>query len=252
MLRSFSSKSALIRTCGGVALITCVPNDSVDVLRIGMLEVQTVTCELCEGGRDITFDQTMHLDCIAFLPDLVNNSWLETCVAAAPSGITNLLHMAVSKEVIPAKAGIDPNTASCIKRASALRVKYRVYAQPTLFHNSLVAQHPKNRGGIAINGSRCDEIVRQIIGHFDEEEANHGAVAIEENPSTSNRYRDYNKDKSAGDPTLAEVSEDASAVAASQSGTWSRVSAADVSVVCPSHVSVWGCIRGSTSCILIV
>ena len=70
----------------------------------------------------------------------------------------------------------------------------------------MVAQHTQNRGGIAINGNRCDEILRQVLGHFDEEEANHGAVAIEEIPGCS-KIRDYNREKAAGDSALAEVLE---------------------------------------------
>ena len=106
----------------------------------------------------------------------------------------------------PALAGKEPGHSSNIKRSSALRVKYRVFPQATAFHSSLVAQHPQNRGGIAINGSRCDEILKQVLGHFDEEEANHGAVAIEESPGCF-KIRDYNREKAAGDSALAEVTE---------------------------------------------
>ena len=90
------------------------------------------------------------------------------------------LVMSGSMDTPPAPVGKDSGAYSGIKRSAALRTKYRVFAQPTAFHASLVAQHPQNRGGIAINGGRCDEILRQVVGHFDEEEANHGAVAIEE------------------------------------------------------------------------
>ena len=108
-----------------------------------------------------------------------------------------------SVEKLPALAGIDKKQ-SAIKRAAALREKYRVDKQPRLLCPALVAQHPQNRGGIAINGSRVDEILRQVLGHFDVEEAAHGAVAVEELPNGS-RIRDYNREKTAGDSALAEV-----------------------------------------------
>ena len=114
------------------------------------------------------------------------------------------LSMAASKEKHPALAGQEQGQSN-IKRASALRVKYRIFTKQA-FHASLVAQHCQNRGGIAINGNRCDEILRQVLGHFDEEEANHGAVAIEETPGCS-AIRDYNREKAIGDSALAEVSE---------------------------------------------
>ena len=114
--------------------------------------------------------------------------------------------MACSKETLSALAGKEMGPSSIIKRSSALRVKYRVFPNATAFHCSLVAQHAQNRGGIAINGSRCDEILRQVLGHFDEEEANHGAVAIEEAPGSFS-IRDYNRWKAVDDSAVAEVSE---------------------------------------------
>ena len=114
--------------------------------------------------------------------------------------------MACGKETTPALAGKELGQSSNIKRSSALRVKYRVFPQATAFHSSLVAQHPQNRGGIAINGSRCDEILKQVLGHFDEGEANHGAVAIEESPGCF-KITDYNQEKAAGGSALAEVTE---------------------------------------------
>ena len=107
----------------------------------------------------------------------------------------------------PALAGVDPK-ASAIKRAACLREKYRVHKQPQSIGPALVAQHPQNRGGIAINGSRVDEILRQVLGHFDEEEASYGAVAVQEAPNQS-AIRDYNSTKAAGDPALAAVPDDA-------------------------------------------
>ena len=111
---------------------------------------------------------------------------------------------------------------SSIKRAAALRIKYRAPFDPhrrlspppdpnhklTVLSPKLVAQHKLNRGGVAINGNRCDELLRQVWGHYDAEEANHGAVCVEEQPNSS-VIRDYNKEKTAGDPALAGVSDQA-------------------------------------------
>ena len=69
----------------------------------------------------------------------------------------------------------------------------------------LVAQHPDNRGGIAINSSRTDELLRHVLGHFDEEGACHGAVAVEERPGGC-AIRVYNLQKRAGNLALAGVS----------------------------------------------
>ena len=70
----------------------------------------------------------------------------------------------------------------------------------------LVAQHPDNRGGIAINSARTDELLVKVLGHFDEEEACHGAVAVEERPCGC-AIRVYNLQKQAGNPALAGVSD---------------------------------------------
>ena len=100
---------------------------------------------------------------------------------------------------------------SAIKRAAALRSKYRVPgpdAPPTVLSPKLVAQHKLNRGGVAINGSRVDELLLQVLTHYDPEEANHGAVCVEEQPNCS-YIRDYNKEKTAGDAALAAVTDQA-------------------------------------------
>ena len=93
-----------------------------------------------------------------------------------------------------------------IKRGAALRQKYKLQDKPMTTIPALVAQHPDNRGGIAINSSRADELFVHVIGHFDEEEACHGAVAVEERPSGC-AIRVYNLQKQAGNPALAGVSD---------------------------------------------
>ena len=70
----------------------------------------------------------------------------------------------------------------------------------------LVAQHPENRGGIAITSLRADELLKQVLQHFDHEDASYGAVAVEERPGQT-LIRDYNKEKISGDTALAAVTE---------------------------------------------
>ena len=83
---------------------------------------------------------------------------------------------------------------SSIKRGAALRLTYKLLDKPMTIIPDLVAQHPDNRGGIAINR-----------GHFEEEEACHGAVAVEERPGGC-AIRVYNLQKREGHPSLAGVS----------------------------------------------
>ena len=114
------------------------------------------------------------------------------------------------KRQVAPSAPADGKT-SAIKRAAALRSKYRVPgpdAPPTALSPKLVAQHKLNRGGVAINGSRIDELLLQVLTHYDPEEANHGAVCVEEQPNCS-YIREYNKEKTAGDAALAAVTDQA-------------------------------------------
>ena len=87
-----------------------------------------------------------------------------------------------------------------------MRQKYRTQEKPLTIIPGLVAQHPDNRGGIAINSSRTDELLVHVLGHFDDEEACHGAVAVEERPGGC-AIRAYNLKKQAGNPALAGVSD---------------------------------------------
>jgi len=93
---------------------------------------------------------------------------------------------------------------SAIKQAAALRMKYRVADDASALadnkrhiHASMIGQHPGNRHGIAVNGSRCDELLAHIFEHFDEEEASHGAVAVQEIPQKT-IILDYNKKSGRG------------------------------------------------------
>ena len=72
---------------------------------------------------------------------------------------------------------------SFVKRAAALRVKYRTQTvtgnDRRCLEPSSVAAHPMNRNGVRVNGQRCEELFKQVFGKFDYEEACHGAVCIE-------------------------------------------------------------------------
>ena len=95
---------------------------------------------------------------------------------------------------------------SSIKRGAALRQTYKLQDKPSRIIPDLVAHHPDNRSGIAINSSRTDELLAHVLGHFDDEEVCHGAVAVEERPGGC-AIRVYNLQKPAGNPALADVSD---------------------------------------------
>ena len=84
-----------------------------------------------------------------------------------------------------AVSGTPALAGSAIKRAAALRQKYRMQEGKQRLIPRLVAQHPANRGGIGINGQRADELLRSVLGHFDEGEASYGAVCVEEQPNST-------------------------------------------------------------------
>ena len=87
-----------------------------------------------------------------------------------------------------AEVGILRNTPvlSFVKRAAALRVKYRTQTvtgnDRRCLEPSSVAAHPMNRNGVRVNGQRCEELFKQVFGKFDYVEARHGAVCIDKQP----------------------------------------------------------------------
>ena len=95
---------------------------------------------------------------------------------------------------------------SASKRGAAMRAKYRNNDKPQAIIPALVAQHPENRGGMAINSNRTDELLSTTLGHYDDEEACHGAVAVEERRGCS-AIHEYNLKKQSGNPALAGVSD---------------------------------------------
>ena len=62
--------------------------------------------------------------------------------------------------------------------------------------------HNLNRNGIGCNGQRCDQLLSQVLGHFDYREACHDAVAIEDQPGQRYFWLS-DRDVCAGDELLA-------------------------------------------------
>eukprot|EP00969_Alexandrium_andersonii_P158753 7013512-Alexandrium_andersonii.AAC.1 len=54
-----------------------------------------------------------------------------------------------------------------------------------------VGAHPQNRNGVGVNGSRCDALLKSVLGSFEYSEACHDAVRIEEEPGGT-RFFDFN------------------------------------------------------------
>ena len=69
-----------------------------------------------------------------------------------------------------ASGGMRPPVAP-IERGAALRANYRMQDGPLATTPGLVARHPDNRSGIAINRTRTDELVRHALGHYGDEQA---------------------------------------------------------------------------------
>ena len=84
-------------------------------------------------------------------------------------------------------AAVDGKLPACpssVKRAAAARVKYAIHpdGHRVCLPPLQVGFHSLNRNGIGCNGNRCDQLLGQVLGHFDYREACHDAVAIEETP----------------------------------------------------------------------
>ena len=105
-----------------------------------------------------------------------------------------------------------------IRRGAAFRWKYRktetghVLGGPAgeppppqkfNYMSNLLGWHPRNRDGAGPNADRCEELLYEIIDSYDCEEADHGAIAIEENPNTPMRFMQHTIAKCARDPRLA-------------------------------------------------
>ena len=108
-------------------------------------------------------------------------------------------------------AGGSAPLVSNIKKAAAFRVKYRVQLSGSddrvFIHPRFVVPHPCNRGGVGVNGDRCDELLGVVFKHWNDDEANHGAVCIQEKPGQTRFYK-YNLAKTQGDAKLAKMTDD--------------------------------------------
>ncbi|MCP4243103.1 MAG: hypothetical protein GY772_21325, partial [bacterium] len=107
------------------------------------------------------------------------------------------------KAAAPAAAGASPVLPS-MKRAAALRIKYSTREEPLHVPPDLLGMHPQNRHGVGLNGARCEELLCHVFRRWSDEEANHGAVAVQEKPGRGT-FQEHNKEKVTGDPRLAPV-----------------------------------------------
>ena len=129
--------------------------------------------------------------------------------------------MSLSKPV----ADVDP-----IKEAAALRAMYRLQQSALCAYVEggmatavdgntpafagvvmkvrvapiLIGFHPDNRHGVIANGELCVKRLSELAGHWDDGEAAHDAVLVEEEPGKE-RYLVYNQEKVEGDRYLAEI-----------------------------------------------
>ena len=95
---------------------------------------------------------------------------------------------------------------SLIKRAAALRLKYRRVGGKVRLAVALVGFHPANRDGTPPNGERCKRICTDVLQiGFDEVEANHEGVCVAEEVGSS-RTHAYNVASCSRDVLLADVS----------------------------------------------
>ncbi len=93
---------------------------------------------------------------------------------------------------------------SSVKRSAALRVKYATRDDTVHIPPDLVGMHPRNRHGVGLNGACCEDLLRSVFRCWSNEEANLGAVAIEEQPGRA-RFLEYNREKVLCDDRLAAV-----------------------------------------------
>ena len=105
-----------------------------------------------------------------------------------------------------------------IKKGSALRYKYRKRDSeegweegdgPPPFKRVRVnpnqcGWHPYNRNGCLVGADRCEALLATLLGKFDEEEADHAAVAIEADPDQPRRFLEHTKKMCQRDERLAQ------------------------------------------------
>ena len=83
-------------------------------------------------------------------------------------------------------------TMGIIRRAMALRVKYRVAhtgAKKRRIPLALMGVHNMNRGGVYPNGDRVVNLAADLLkSGFSEEEANHEGVCVQEVPASERKH----------------------------------------------------------------
>ena len=82
--------------------------------------------------------------------------------------------------------------------------------------------HPDNRHGVIANGELCLRRLTELAGHWDDEEASHDAVLVEEEPGKQ-RFLICNKEKVEGDMYLAEIKVDKMPFGSLGTGTTNQV-----------------------------
>ena len=83
------------------------------------------------------------------------------------------------------------------KRVACLRAKYRVLSPTGDMKQRLMPEavgcHPLNRDGLSPNPGRVEELLKDILGHFDPEEGDH-SICIEMASGPAEVF-DFNKQK---------------------------------------------------------
>ena len=73
-----------------------------------------------------------------------------------------------------------------IRRAAALRAKYKKYSTLTRIAVMQIGSHPDNRDGQGPSGARCVELTSQILGlGFDAVEVDANGVLVEQKPGST-------------------------------------------------------------------
>ena len=105
----------------------------------------------------------------------------------------------------PSPGESDAAVEPLVRRAAALRVKYKRSGGPIRIPVEQVGFHPSNRDGQPPNGARCVELCKEILKiGFDREEADNGGVVVAQKPG-SPALHDFNQKACDGEAYLAPV-----------------------------------------------
>ena len=100
---------------------------------------------------------------------------------------------------------LKPTSKRVVQQAAAFRTKYVV--RRCRLHSGMVGPHPKNRDGIGVNGSRCDDLLGDFLRvGYDASEADHDAICVEEKAG-SKEILQFNIEMCCSDELLADVKE---------------------------------------------